>query len=139
MKRTLLFIAMTLILVMLTGCWGSDAKPGTIALTTAIDETGQPIQTVTRFAPGDTVTLALELVEAYEGLEIQVRWMRDDDAQAKEALKEETLRAPRAVDSLDPLWLCAKFETGTDWPTGTYSCQVFIPDQGTTTLTFTLE
>lgn len=139
MKHMLYWICFALSLVGLAGCWGSDGKPGTMALTTALDDTGQPVESATRFAPGETIYLALELVEAYDGLEVQVSWVRNSAGGEHEVLKEETLHATRAVDALDPLWLSARLETDAGWPAGVYACQVFIPDQGTTDLPFTLE
>jgi len=133
MKRILIFALLSLALpVMLTGC-GADAQLGKMTLASQLDTQGQSLADTTTFTPGDTVYLSVELLGAYEGLQSSVTWRRGD-----EILATEELVTPRSVDSLNPLFITSKLETTADWQADTYQCDVFVPDQGTTTLEFTI-
>lgn len=131
--KRILPVLFILLAGLLAAC-GPDATLGEIKLASSVDDQGQPVSEATTFQPGETVYLSVELQGAYEGLESTATWKR-----AGETVATQTLAAPRAADSLDPLFLVFPLETGADWPLGDYRCEVFIPDQGTTTLAFTLK
>lgn len=126
-------IALFLLLAGLLSACGSDATLGDIRFATNVDAQGQPVSETTAFQPGETVYLSIELTGAYEGLESKATWKRGD-----ETLTTQTVAASRAANTLDPLFIVFQLETAADWPSGDYRCEVFIPDQGTTTLEFTL-
>ncbi|MGB7540139.1 MAG: hypothetical protein WBM17_16480 [Anaerolineales bacterium] len=134
MRMRCIPVVFSYLLSALFAACGSDARLGDLRLASGIDGAGRPVGETTVFRPGETVYLSIELLEAYQGLESTATWKRGD-----ETLATQTAAASRAADALDPLFIVFQLETGADWPPGHYRCEVFIPDQGTTTLEFTLE
>lgn len=132
-NRRMLLIACALLAGLVLAC-GADARLGDMRFATSVDDRGQPMAETTAFRPGETVYLSIELKGAYKGLESTATWKRGD-----ETLATQSVAATRAADALDPLFVVFRLETSPDWPLGGYRCEVFIPDQGTTTLEFTLE
>jgi hypothetical protein len=133
--RTKLWLILTALLVLgLAACAGSDATLGDVTLARSVDKNNQPANPVDSFVPGETVWLAVEFESAYQGLAASVRWYRGDVL-----LETQTMTASRDVDSLNPLWLSSKLQTAPDWQAGEYRCELFVPDQGTRSLTFQLK
>ncbi len=133
MKRIYRWLGLMVLGMLLLGC-GADAMLGEVGLAAAVNGEGKVDPAATTFKPGETVYLSLELTEAYEGMEVKATWRRSE-----EVLVTENLSTLRAADSLNPVVMVFKLETGTDWPAGTYYCDYFVPDQGTQTLEFTLK
>lgn len=129
-----MFTILSILLIGLLSACGPDARPGKMCFAASVDDQGEPVTETTTFRPGETVYLSVELKEAYEGLESTATWKRGD-----ETLATQTVATFRAADALDPLFIVFQLETGPDWSPGDYRCEVFIPDQGTTTLEFALE
>jgi hypothetical protein len=129
-----MFTILSILLVGLLSACGSDARLGDMSFAASVDDQGQPVIETTTFRPGETVYLSIELKGAYKGLESTATWKRGD-----ETLTTQTVATSRSADALDPLFIIFQLETRPDWSPGDYSCDVFIPDQGTTTLEFTLE
>jgi hypothetical protein len=120
--------------MLLAACSGGDASLGKVILTHQEDPAGLSGESETHFAPGDRVFLAVEFLGAYQGLKAKVTWFRGE-----EVVRSSELEIQREVDSLDPLWMTDELQTGADWAVGSYRCEVFVPDQGTTSLEFSLE
>lgn len=131
MKRYSLFLL--LIPFLLVAC-GSDATVNKMVLSPGLNEKGEPQEESTRFNRGDTVYACIEFSGGYDGLESDAQWKHAEDV-----LKEEPLILEKAPDPLDALWLCSCLETESDWASGTYQFEVLIPDQGKTTLEFSLQ
>lgn len=133
MKSRTLACACLLLALVLAACQGSDALLGAMHTASAVDARGAAAPAATAFEPGDTVYASVELTQAYQDLRVTATWKRGDTA-----LRTDELHAPRAVDRTDPWFAVFKLETGVDWPAGSYRCEVFVPDQGTQVLEFTL-
>lgn len=131
--RRILIILSLLLIGLLCAC-GPDAVPGEMSFATGVDDQGRPVAEATTFRPGETVYLSLELKGAYQGLESTATWKRGG-----ETLATETVATSRAASALDPVFIVFRLETEPDWPAGDYRCEVFIPDQGTLPLEFTLQ
>jgi hypothetical protein len=132
-SRRILTIVSIFATGLLSSC-GSDATLGELRFATSVDNQGRPVTETTAFRPGETVYLSVELTGAYLGLESTATWKRGNVT-----LATQTLTTSRSADALDPLFIVFRLETAADWPPGDYRCEVFIPDQGTTTLEFTLK
>lgn len=130
MKTKYLLLAVLLI-TLLGGC--TDAQPGEITFASGVDSQGRPQIRTNSFAPGETVYLSIELLDAYAGLGMTATWKY-----GSQILKVDDLTASRKADRLDPLYVVSSLDTLRDWPEGIYSCDVFIPDHGVTTFEFTL-
>ena len=135
MRVKIVLILSVLAILGLTACVGSDATLGDMFLARSLDESGMPSETSETFNPGDVVYLAVEFTGGYKGLEATASWYNPDGG----LLTTETLTLPRDVNSLDKLWISSALQTEDGWPEGTYRCDLFVPDQGTMTLSFQLE
>ena len=122
------------LLVLMSACVGSDATLGQVGFCRELDSNGQPAEIISDFSPGETVIFVLEFKGGYKGLETTITWK-----QGELILQTDTLKLEREANSLDPLWISAQLESGTDWLTGEYTCEYFVPDQGTQTIVFTLQ
>ena len=133
MKRFPFLSACLLLALGLTACQGSDALLGVMHTASAVDARGAAAPAATAFEAGDAVYASVELTQAYQNLRVTATWKRGDTV-----LRTDELYAPRAVDRTDPWYAVFKLDTAADWPAGSYRCEVFVPDQGTQVLEFTL-
>ena len=113
---------------------GTEAALGQIHFASSVDDQGRPVTETEVFHPGDTVYLSVEMQSVYAGLESTATWKRGD-----EILETQTVTASRSADTLDPLFVVFQLDTQPDWPAGAYHCELFVPDQGTTTFEFALQ
>ena len=122
------------LLGLVSACLGSDAVLGKAVLARGIDSDGMPVDEATIFHPGETVMLALQFTQGYEGLEAKITWKQDE-----RVLQTSQLSLSRQASTLDPYWMTDQLVTAADWTPGEYRCEYFVPDQGTNSLSFTLE
>lgn len=120
--------------VLLCACGGADGSYDQIVLSASQDEQGAPGVEQLEFTTGDVIVLGVHFTQAYEGLAVEIQWKFED-----QVVEAQTVEVPRAVDSLNPLWLTTILKTDEDWSVGSYVCRVFVPDQGDKTLEFTIK